>query len=131
MIDGLGCEGLPAIDLSHDDLSGCHQRPEEHCRCRRRGQYGLGFDPPLKLLVQTLDGVGGSGAFPLARRQVREAEQPVAGLLQAVSDRTMTQPPFGEEFATPILDLVWRLGVDHVGIVGSDLLVQAFGRVRQ
>ena len=24
LIDGLGCEGLPATDLSHDDLSGCH-----------------------------------------------------------------------------------------------------------
>ncbi len=61
----------------------------------------------------------------------REAEQPVAGLLQAVGDVTMTQPPLGDELATPILDILGRLGVDHVSIVGGDLLVQALGGVRQ
>jgi hypothetical protein len=47
----------------------------------------LCLDPPIELLVQPLDRIDGACAFPLTRRQTREGEQPLAGLLQAVADR--------------------------------------------
>jgi hypothetical protein len=59
----------PTIDLAHDDLSGSQQGPEEHGGGFRAGQDGLGFDPALELLVQTLDGVRRSDRFPLALRE--------------------------------------------------------------
>src|ERR1700752_4816347 len=63
LIDGLCGEGLPAIDLSHDDLSRRQQRPEQHGRGVGRWQDGLGFDASFELLVQAFDGVGGSCAL--------------------------------------------------------------------
>src|SRR5215472_12462615 len=85
----------------------------------------------LKLLVQPFDGVGGAHAFPLARRQPREGEQPLAGLLQAVGDGAMLEPPLADEGLAPPLDLLTGRRVDHVVIIGGDLLAQALGRVRQ
>ena len=54
-------EGWPAVDLSHGDLARGEQRPEQHGRGRRRGQDGLGLDPPLELLMQPLDRIGRPG----------------------------------------------------------------------
>src|SRR5215211_4362546 len=55
LIDGFCGEGLPTIDLAHADLSRGEQRPEHHRGGVGRRQHGLGFDPPLELLVQPLD----------------------------------------------------------------------------
>ena len=44
------------------------------------------------------------GALPLARRQPREGEQGVAGLLQAVGDGPALEPPLAQE-GLPLLDL--------------------------
>jgi hypothetical protein len=72
--------------------------------------------------VQTLNGVGGPRAFPLARRQAGEGEETLAGLLQAVGDVTMTQPPLGDELATPILDILALLWQEYIfGIPESRL----------
>jgi hypothetical protein len=54
----------------------------------------LRFDPPLELLVQPLDRIGGAYAAPLARRQPGEGEEAVAGFLQAVGDSAVLEPPF-------------------------------------
>src|ERR1700751_4776689 len=76
-------EGLPSIDASHDDLTGSEQGPEQHGSGLGGGQHGLSFDPPLKLLMEPFDRVGGPRAFPLAGRQSGKGEEPVTGLLEA------------------------------------------------
>src|SRR6202008_2900087 len=91
----------------------------------------LGFDPSLELLMQTLDRVRCSRASPLARRQAGEGEEALAGFLQAVGDGAMTQPPPSDEGLTAGLDFLGRGGVDHVGVIGGDLVVQALGRMRE
>ena len=48
-------EGLPAIDLAHGDLAGGEQRPEQHGGGFGAGQHGLGVDPALEFLMQSLD----------------------------------------------------------------------------
>jgi hypothetical protein len=53
-------------------------------------------DPPLELLVQALDRVGGASATPLIWRQPRETEEPRAGFLQAVGDGAMLESPFAD-----------------------------------
>ena len=63
------------------------------------------------------------------RRQASEGEQGVAGLLEAVGDGAVPEPPLADEGLAPLFDLLGRRGVDHVGVVGGDLLVQALGRV--
>ena len=131
MIDGLSGERLPAIDLAHVDLSGGEQRPEQHGRGVCRGQHGLRLDPTLELLVQPLDRVGGANAAPLARRQPREGEEPIAGLRKAVRNSTMLEPPFADERLAPLLDLLARRRVDHVVVVGRDLFAQPLGPMRQ
>src|SRR5437868_15117897 len=94
LIDG-GCgERLPAIDLAHVDLTGGEQRPEQHGGSLCRGQNGLRFDPALELFMQSFDRIRRSRASPLARRQLRKAEQSVAGFLQAVGDGAVLEPPF-------------------------------------
>jgi hypothetical protein len=71
LIDGLGGEGLPAIDLAHVDLAGSEQSPEQHRGGVRRWQHGLGLDPSLELFMQP---------------QPREGKEPFARFLQAVGD---------------------------------------------
>jgi hypothetical protein len=44
----------------------------------------LGLDTSLEFLVQTLDGIGGAQAAPLAWRQVHEGEQAVSCLIEAL-----------------------------------------------
>jgi hypothetical protein len=58
-----------------------------------RRQNGLRLDPPLELFAQAFDGIRASNRFPLALRETREGEKPVARFFQAVGDRTVFQPP--------------------------------------
>ena len=41
----------------------------------------------------------------------------------------MTQPPLADESVAARRDLLGRGRVDHVGVIGGDLVVQAVGRV--
>jgi len=91
--DGLR-QGFPAVDLSHDDLARCHQRPEQHWHGFGAWQDGLSLDAAAEFLVETLDCVCGPGRFPLAFWQAREGEELVSGLFQAVGDGFAFQPPF-------------------------------------
>jgi hypothetical protein len=43
----------------------------------------------------------------------------------------MLEPPVADEGLATGRDLLARRRIDHVGAVGSDLLMQALGRVRQ
>ena len=81
--------------------------------------------------MQPLDRIGRARAAPLARRQSCEGEQPIAGFLQAVGDGAVLKPPLADEGLAADFNLLARGGVDHVGVVGGDLLVQALGGVRE
>jgi hypothetical protein len=101
------------------------QRPEQHGqRCLRRN---LRLDASLELLVEPLDRVRGSCATLLAGRQAGEGEEAVA----TVDNGTMLEPPLANEGLAARLDLLGRGGVDHVGVIGVDVLVQALGRMRE
>src|SRR5271156_2798183 len=75
--------------------------------------------------------MGGAGRSQLAWRQAEKAEQTIARLLQAGGAGWAAHPPFAQEGAPPLLHLLWRLGVDHVGVIGGDLLVQGIRSVRK
>ena len=60
-----------------------------------------------------------------------KANSALAGLLQAVGHGAALQPPLAQERLAPRLDLLRGLGVDHVGVVGRDLLMQPLRRVGQ
>ena len=92
-----------------------------------RRQHGLCFDPSFELLVQPLNCIRGPRAAPLAWRQAGEGEQTVAGFLQAVGDGAVLEPPLTDEGLVANLDLLRRCRIDHVVVVGADLLVQALG----
>src|SRR3954454_23332871 len=124
-------ERRPAINFAHRDLTRCEQRPEQHRGGLGRGQHRLGLDPALEFLVKPLDGVGGSGRLPPAGRQSGEGEELLAGLLQAVGDGPALEPPLAQEGFAALLDLLGGRSVDHVLVVGGDLLVQLVGSVRQ
>jgi hypothetical protein len=66
----------------------------------------------------------------LARRQAGEGEQPLAGFFEAVCHGARLQPPFGQEQLPPAHHLGAGFGVDHVVVVGGDLLVQGIRRMR-
>ena len=51
------------------------QSPEQHRHGLSAGQHGLGLDTAAELFVQTFDGVGGPGRFPLRWIQAGEGEQ--------------------------------------------------------
>ena len=65
----------------------------------------------------------------LGGRRVK-AKSLIAGLLQAVGDGSVPEPPFAQEGLPALLDVLGGGGVDHVGVVGRDLLVQPLDRVR-
>jgi len=60
-----------------------------------------------------------------------EGEQALACFLQTVGDGAVLEPPFADEGLAAGLDLLAGRRVDHVAVVGGDLLVQALGGVRQ
>src|SRR5688572_11052354 len=80
---------------------------------------------------QSLDGVGRSGTSPLARWQPGEGEEPIAGFFEAVSDRPALEAPLAQESLAAVGDLLGARGIDHVGVVGRDLLVQPVRGVGQ
>ncbi len=84
----------------------------------------MGLDAALELFVQSFDGVGCSDRFPLVARKAHEGEQAIAGFLQAVGDGAAFEPPFADEGLALCLDFLTRCGVDHVGVIGRDFLVQ-------
>src|SRR5262245_36924508 len=71
------------------------------------------------------------GAAPLAWRQPREGEEAIAGFFEAIGHRPTLEPPLADEGLATALDLRRCRGVNHVRVVGGDLLVQTLGRVRQ
>jgi hypothetical protein len=79
--------------------------------------------------VQPFDRIRGAGAAPLAWRQTREGEQPVAGFFQAVGHGVVFEPPLADEGLAAGFDLLWGRRVDHVGVIGGHFVVQALGRV--
>src|SRR6266542_2889416 len=93
------------------------------------GSHRLRLDPSLELFVQTLDRIGGPGAAPLARRQPREGEEAIAGFFEAIGHRPTLEPPLADEGLAAALDLCRCRGVNHVRVVGGDLLVQTLGRM--
>src|SRR5437660_6575729 len=127
---GLVASVWPAIDLAHVDLAGGKQGPEQHGRGVRRWQQGLRLAASLELFVQPLDRVGGASAAPLTWRQPGKGEEPVAGFLQALGNGAVLEPPFVEEGLAARRDLLTRRRVDHVVVIGGDLIVQTLGCVR-
>lgn len=86
--DGLR-ESFPAIDLAHLDLAGSQQRPEQHRHGFGAGQHGLGLDAAAEFLVETFDGVGGSGTPAATRARLKAAGwlyDPVAALWHLPDD---------------------------------------------
>ena len=81
--------------------------------------------------MQTFDRIRRSCRSPLALGQSGEGEQPIAGFLEAVGDTAAFQAPFGEEQPSLAHHLGIGIGVDHVVVVGRDLLVQRLGSVRE
>src|SRR5947209_3578490 len=69
--------------------------------------------------------------FHLADGQSGKGEQPVTSLLEAVGYRFAFEPPFADEGPPVRLDFRSGGGVDHVVVVGRDLLVQPMGRVSE
>src|SRR5947208_16871493 len=88
-----------------------------------------GFWSCLELLMEPFDRVGGASALPLAGRQPGEGEEPITGLLEAVGYRFAFEPPFAKEGPAALFDLARRGGVNHVVVVGRDLVAQPLGRV--
>src|SRR6516162_111611 len=74
--------------------------------------------------MEPFDCIGGPRAFPLAGRQPGESEEPITGFLKAIGHCLALEPPFADEGSPALLDLRGRGSVDHVGIVGRNLLMQ-------
>jgi hypothetical protein len=51
--------------------------------------------------------------------------------LQAVGDRPALQPPLAQEGTAALRDLTGAVRIDHVGVVGGDLVGQLLRCVRQ
>ena len=49
-----------------------------------------------------------------------EGEEPVAGFLQAVGNRAVFEPPLADEGLAAGFDLLGRVRVDHVVVVGAE-----------
>src|SRR6187399_2511359 len=77
----------------------------------------------------------GSTVWVLIRRLNSSCRRSIAFVVLALrhwlGGRAMTQPPLSDEGLTAGLDFLGRGGVDHVGVIGGDLVVQALGRMRE
>src|SRR3984893_18864184 len=81
--------------------------------------------------MQSLDRIRRAHAAPLAWRQASKGEQALSGLLQAVGDSTMLEPPFADKSLAAGLDLLRCRRVDHVVVIRGDLVMQALGGMRE
>src|SRR6202035_4221532 len=115
--------------FAHCDLTRGEQRPEQHGSGFGRRQHRLGLDPALELLMEPFNRIGGARALPLAERQPGERKEPITGFLEAVGDRRAFEPPFADKSPSAFLDFRSRGGVDHVVVIGRDLLMQPLGGV--
>src|SRR5215216_2434164 len=94
-------------------------------------QHGLGLDPSFELLVQSLDCIRCACTALLGRWQTGEGEELVDGFLQAVGHGAVLEPPLADESLAARVDFLRRGTVDHIVVVGSDLIAQALRRMRQ
>jgi hypothetical protein len=85
--------------------------------------------PPFELFVQSFNRIRRPGAAPLARRQLGEGEELFVSFLEAIGNRPALKPPLADEGLAPGFDLLGRGRIDHVGVIGGDLVMQALGRV--
>jgi len=60
---------LPTVNLTHVDLTGDEQRPEDQYRCCIGRRHSLRLNPPLDVFVQTLDRVRCSRATAAGPRR--------------------------------------------------------------
>jgi hypothetical protein len=131
LIDRFRGQSLAAIDFSHVDLSGSKQCQEQHGGGVCRWQHGLRLDLALDFLVEPFDRVCSARAAPLARRQTREGEEPIAGFLQAVGDGFVFEPPLANEGFASRFDLFARVRLDHFVVVVDDFLMRTLRGVRE
>ena len=68
---------------------------------------------------------------PSSQTCYRANRRSPASSFEAVGDGAMLEPPFADEGLAAGLDLLARLRVDHVIVVGLDLFVQPLRRMRQ
>src|SRR6266404_5483195 len=81
--------------------------------------------------MQTLNGIRSSKRLPLLGRVAQEGEEPRAGFFQAVDDAGAFQPPFAHEGFVLGLHVLDGFRIDHVRVVGADLVVQLLWRMGQ
>ena len=65
----------------------------------------------------------------MAWRKAREGEKAISRFLQAVGDGFAFEPPFSQEGFALGLDVFGCGGIDHVVVIGRDLLMQPVGRM--
>ena len=64
-------------------------------------------------------------------REAREGEEFISRFFQAIGDGVTFEPPFADEDLSLRLNLLLRLGVNHVVVVSRDFLVQPIWRVAE
>ena len=137
-------EGVPAVDLAHDDLPRGQQSPEE----RGRG-LGLGQDGSRVLMRRLNSSCSRSMAlvvradfhWPGGRRVKVKSRSPASSRLSATMSHvaplvraTMAnalQPPLAEERLAAGFHLGGGLGVDHVAVVLGELVVEPLRCMRE
>ena len=67
----------------------------------------------------------------MVRGQTREGKEPVAGFLKTIGNGPVLKPPLADEGFAARFDLFACVRVDHIFIVGADLVMQALGGVRE
>jgi hypothetical protein len=61
--------------------------------------------------------------------RTREGEEPVAGFLKTIGNSPVLKPPLADEGFAARFDLFACVRVDHIFVVGADLVMQALGGV--
>jgi hypothetical protein len=61
-------------------------------------------------------------------RQCGEGEEAITGFSEAVGDSGVAHPPLAQEGFAPLLELLRGVAVDHVVVVGRDLVIQPLRR---
>ena len=127
MINGLVSERVPAVDLRMLIWPEARSAQNSIAAVSADGSTVWALIGRLNLLVQPLDRVGGPRRCATGSMAGSESKEAVASFLQG--DGAMTQPPLPDEGLAAGRDLLGRGRVDHVVVIGADLVVQALGRV--